>query len=295
MCKQDADDMLVVLGRCGAIYLYPGHPARVIGQKEEASPVFVCQAHNGGVTGGLIIENSLVTVGADRRLRCWKPQMGNTGLVLEQQELSTNILLGKPIGVVLLKSREKVWLWVGMEDGTLVKHEVLSTDPLTLGPRQEVATAQQGLLRVSGAGNTLLAEHNGGQVSLWSVKGSEVGRWSKQSTAAVLYLVNNGEGDDQRLVIGGGRGLEKLIPGAAACSRVLGGHHGPVTGLMSIPGALFSASRDGRVRQWPWGPSEGDCQEQLEEVVGIEDMTQLLLLGKFEYTGGPIFKVVLEC
>ena len=25
------------------------------------------------------------------------------------------------------------------------------------------------------------------------------------------------------------------------------------------------------------------------------DMTQLLLLGKFEYTGGPIFKVVLEC
>ena len=24
-------------------------------------------------------------------------------------------------------------------------------------------------------------------------------------------------------------------------------------------------------------------------------MTQLLLLGKFEYGGGPIFKVVLEC
>ena len=24
-------------------------------------------------------------------------------------------------------------------------------------------------------------------------------------------------------------------------------------------------------------------------------MSQLLLLGKFEYTGGPIFKVVLEC
>ena len=27
----------------------------------------------------------------------------------------------------------------------------------------------------------------------------------------------------------------------------------------------------------------------------VHDMTQLLLLGKFEYTGGPIFKVVLEC
>ena len=27
----------------------------------------------------------------------------------------------------------------------------------------------------------------------------------------------------------------------------------------------------------------------------LEDMSQLLLLGKFEYGGGPIFKVVLEC
>ena len=27
----------------------------------------------------------------------------------------------------------------------------------------------------------------------------------------------------------------------------------------------------------------------------IIDMTQLLLLGKVEYGGGPIFKVVLEC
>ena len=124
--------------------------------------MLVCQAHNRGVTGGLIIENNLVTVGADRRLRCWKPQIGGSALFLEQQELSTNILLGKPIGVVLLKCREKAWLWVGMEDGTLVKHEVLSTDPLTLGPRQEVATAQQGLLQVSGAGSNLLAEHNGG-------------------------------------------------------------------------------------------------------------------------------------
>ena len=26
-----------------------------------------------------------------------------------------------------------------------------------------------------------------------------------------------------------------------------------------------------------------------------DDMSQLLLLGKFEYGGGPIFKVVLEC
>ena len=30
-------------------------------------------------------------------------------------------------------------------------------------------------------------------------------------------------------------------------------------------------------------------------LVSQQDMSQLLLLGKFEYGGGPIFKVVLEC
>ena len=29
--------------------------------------------------------------------------------------------------------------------------------------------------------------------------------------------------------------------------------------------------------------------------IAIPSVSQLLLLGKFEYTGGPIFKVVLEC
>ena len=34
---------------------------------------------------------------------------------------------------------------------------------------------------------------------------------------------------------------------------------------------------------------------QLKETKKIYDMSHLLLLGKFEYGGGPIFKVVLEC
>ena len=36
-------------------------------------------------------------------------------------------------------------------------------------------------------------------------------------------------------------------------------------------------------------------EEMLQELIADFDRTQLLLLGKFEYTGGPIFKVVLEC
>ena len=43
-----------------------------------------------------------------------------------------------------------------------------------------------------------------------------------------------------------------------------------------------------------------DAESKTSEVKRLSDivpcyMTQLLLLGKFEYTGGPIFKVVLEC
>ena len=33
----------------------------------------------------------------------------------------------------------------------------------------------------------------------------------------------------------------------------------------------------------------------IDRVVYNTDMSHLLLLGKFKYTGGPIFKVVLEC
>ena len=42
-----------------------------------------------------------------------------------------------------------------------------------------------------------------------------------------------------------------------------------------------------------------DCVSQKQVKLfrdeNLKDMSQLLLLGKFEYTGGPIFKVVLEC
>ena len=39
------------------------------------------------------------------------------------------------------------------------------------------------------------------------------------------------------------------------------------------------------MRKW-----KEDCGRKIQV-----DMSQMLLLGKFEYTGGPIFKVVLEC
>ena len=39
----------------------------------------------------------------------------------------------------------------------------------------------------------------------------------------------------------------------------------------------------------------GDDDDDVDVDVDDGDMSQLLLLGKFEYGGGPIFKVVLEC
>ena len=41
--------------------------------------------------------------------------------------------------------------------------------------------------------------------------------------------------------------------------------------------------------------TQGQRQKEKLSLYLLLYMTQLLLLGKFEYTGGPIFKVVLEC
>ena len=37
------------------------------------------------------------------------------------------------------------------------------------------------------------------------------------------------------------------------------------------------------------------CTRNLGHDPEYQDMTHSQMLGKFEYTGGPIFKVVLEC
>ena len=37
------------------------------------------------------------------------------------------------------------------------------------------------------------------------------------------------------------------------------------------------------------------CQKDSQDDFDSEYMSQLLLLGKVEYGGGPIFKVALEC
>ena len=54
-----------------------------------------------------------------------------------------------------------------------------------------------------------------------------------------------------------------------------------------------------RGRDGSWQRSKRFRYQSLGDVeflfLGKVYMTQLLLLGKFEYTGGPIFKVVLEC
>ena len=55
--------------------------------------------------------------------------------------------------------------------------------------------------------------------------------------------------------------------------------------LLDLTSTRPTAASRSSIRTWT----------SLAAQVGEELMTQLLLLGKFEYTGGPILKVVLEC
>ena len=61
-------------------------------------------------------------------------------------------------------------------------------------------------------------------------------------------------------------------------------------------------NQDGNCYLWPnitktWEEAKEYCEQRGGQLAFVknEDMSHLLLLGKFEYTGGPIFKVVLEC
>ena len=257
-------DFILVFGECGGLYVYPGHPAKQGCGVVSLEPVLEVQLHVGGVTGVLEVGEHLVTVGEDRRLRCWVLEAGSGGEEVQVREVEgeSEVFLGRPVGVVSVAVREKIWLWVGLEDGALVRQEVLGRG------WQEVAGSRgRALLRLSAAGGAVLCEEAGGEVSLWSGRGSQLGDWERRSSAAMLW----GEGEKQRLLLAGPGGLERLDPGRGACSRVLGGHTGPLSALLGGPGALITAGKDGRLRSWPW--VEG-IEEPYDPVVGVEDISQ---------------------
>ena len=63
------------------------------------------------------------------------------------------------------------------------------------------------------------------------------------------------------------------------------------TNILALSTLAFIRERMVEVK-WVLPP---DIASHLSITSTFPYMTQLLLLGKFEYTGGPIFKVVLEC
>ena len=65
--------------------------------------------------------------------------------------------------------------------------------------------------------------------------------------------------------------------------------HSRMTGIALIFPALMRKNR------WQFNKAILRTAQYFSWSHILYDMTQLLLLGKFEYTGGPIFKVVLEC
>ena len=72
--------------------------------------------------------------------------------------------------------------------------------------------------------------------------------------------------------------------------------------LAAVEGDKFSGNSDSGVQHYEANQGPTDLStaniQYVTDIIRIYNKgctTQLLLLGKFEYTGGPIFKVVLEC
>ena len=242
-------ELMVVPTRAGLVHLYPGHPA---GQTSVLPTSTVDTKHAGpvllAVPAGF---NQIFTTGPDRRLQAWQLDSSQTKLV-ECGVKGNQQLPGRPVGLVATKVKTSPMVWVGLEDGRLVRVEVtLSGEWTEFGSPQCKEGSGQGALRLTGEGDFLLLEQTGGLVSLWSSRGAEVCRYERSSTAALLCQTWH-ESGSYRLLLAGEQ-VEILDPLQPECREKFCGHEGPLGGLLPGPGGLLTAGQDGRLVSWGSG------------------------------------------
>ena len=126
-----------------------------------------------------------------------------------------------------------------------------------------------------------------------------ISRWTIESALQILYLQGSSEQVDGK--------IPPLFPNqwTIACLAI-----NITSGLIQyvVEGALVLTTISEEVRDSKRQPKDlsrklilgaisygGSVYITQGQKVTNLNMTQLLLLGKFEYGGGPIFKVVLEC
>ena len=102
---------------------------------------------------------------------------------------SSETFLSKPVGIVHSQLHEKHFLYIGLEDGCLIRQEVKirsSTSEMIFGSKQTIEGNGNSIDRIMSQGDHLLLHHSSGLVSLWSNKGSEICQYDKKSNAVFM-------------------------------------------------------------------------------------------------------------
>ena len=234
-----------------------------------------------GVLSAVTFSDSdiFASVGSDGKARLWS--LSSEGDTLGARQLSeSSSFCSKPVGVALTKQRQKDFLIVGFEDGTLALVEMKKNFE-NFGKPMVVPGNGHGLRSLTVTDERLLMVHSDGLVSLWSLSGSEISQYSRGSTAALLCL-----SQDRRLLLLARTDLQVVCPTEPECEDVFSGHQGAVTALAASPqpGLLLSAGQDGRVNRWERGrqPSSGGT-DRIVSVLALPAVLSLSKSGKLSH------------
>eukprot|EP00092_Neocalanus_flemingeri_P080292 GFUD01100134.1.p1 GENE.GFUD01100134.1~~GFUD01100134.1.p1 ORF type:complete len:2596 (+),score=710.97 GFUD01100134.1:181-7968(+) len=276
-------DLILLFSNSGMIYVFDGHPATR--RLECIQPIKIMDSHHGGIVKSINLgrhfekstDADFLTIGQDNRIKSWKIQELNGSISISKVYESSDVFLSKPAGIELIKLRDKSFLYVALEDGTLIKQEVKlkpgpsETSSLVFGSKQNIEGNGNGIVKMYSEDEFIILEHLRGLVSLWSTKGSEMCQYDKKSTAT--FFTNQsimGKDDKFPKLFLANTDMEILSPFESECLEKFCGHQGELKGLLTVGSeTLITSGVDGKVRHWNY-TQISKKEQTFDKIVGIK-------------------------
>jgi len=274
-------DYILVFTSAGLMFVFDGHP--VTRRSDSIQPIKIFDTQHGKVVKAInlsvifcdTVDVDFITVGEDKRMKAWRLFGTDEKITMEKIYESSDVFLSKPAGIELVKLREKYFIFVALEDGSLVRQEMKPKasgySNVAFGSKQTIEGNGNAIIKMYSTDEYLVIEHSGGIVSLWSTKGSEICQYNKKSTASLFTSqpVLNKDDKNHKLILAS-TNLEIISPFESQCLEKFCGHQGEIKSLLSTgSNSLISTGLDGKVRHWSY--SDGKAKEQtVEKIVAIK-------------------------
>ena len=279
-------DYILVFASDGSLYMFDGHP--VTKKTQTVQPIKIVDTQHGKVVKTVSLSShfdmpvdvDFITIGEDRRMKTWKISENNGIVAVDKIYESSDVFLSKPVGIELVQLRDKYFIFVALEDGSLVRQEVKSRpkesgyNNITFGSKQTIEGNGYACVKMYSNGEYLVMEHSGGLVSLWSIKGSEICQYNKKSTATLFTSKPiMGKDEKKQKLLLASADLEIISPFESECLDKLCGHQGEIKCLLATgSNSLISTGLDGKVRHWNYS-QENIKGQPVEKIVAIKTIS----------------------